>query len=47
MHMVNIFVHCPREDEDIAKWQAQGVQTFILGDDRKNISPFKCISSDV
>ncbi len=42
------FCALPREDEDIAKWQAQGVQTFILGDDRrKNISPFKCISSDV
>ena len=34
MHMVNIFCALPREDEDIAKWQAQGVQTFILGDDR-------------
>ncbi len=49
MHMVNIFVHLPREDEDIAKWQAQGVQTFILGDNkRKNIlAKSKCISSDV
>nr|WFO03413.1 aldolase/citrate lyase family protein [Staphylococcus aureus] len=31
------FCALPREDEDIAKWQAQGVQTFILGDDRGKI----------
>ncbi len=33
------FCALPREDEDIAKWQAQGVQTFILGDDSRIIWP--------
>ena len=31
------FCALPREDEDIAKWRSQGVQTFILGDDRGKI----------
>ncbi len=31
------FCALPREDDDIPQWRAQGVQTFILGDDRGKI----------
>ncbi|KMR42830.1 siderophore biosynthesis protein SbnG, partial [Staphylococcus aureus] len=31
------FCALPREDEDIAKWKAQDVQTFILDEERGKI----------